>query len=59
MNCTDRCATPLIRKGKKIDDPLCFAQSTDDMCCSVLVCAGDTGITEELGKENENVKKSY
>ncbi|CAH1181924.1 unnamed protein product [Phyllotreta striolata] len=59
MNCTDRCAQPFIRKGKKINDPLCFAQSTDDMCCSVLVCAGDTETepTEHCSYKNETFNR--
>lgn len=43
MNCTDRCAGPFFRKGKKVDDPLCEPKDTEDPCCSILVCAADTG----------------
>ncbi|XP_074036892.1 stranded at second isoform X3 [Leptinotarsa decemlineata] len=42
MDCDERCPKPFFRKGKKIDDPLCSAKATEDPCCSVLVCAGDT-----------------
>lgn len=43
MDCQDRCTGPFFRKGKRIDDPLCSEKSTDDPCCSVMVCASDTG----------------
>lgn len=43
MDCEERCAKPFFRKGKLIDDPLCSAKDTDDPCCSIMVCAGDTG----------------
>lgn len=43
MDCTARCTGPFFKKGKKIDDPLCTAKTAEDPCCSVLVCAGDTG----------------
>ncbi|XP_056635330.1 putative epidermal cell surface receptor isoform X1 [Diorhabda sublineata] len=55
MQCKDRCQSPLFRKGKKIDDPLCFAQPTEDMCCSILVCAGDTA-TEPIESCSYNNK---
>ncbi|XP_060536769.1 putative epidermal cell surface receptor isoform X1 [Cylas formicarius] len=42
MECTDRCKGPFFRKGKTIEDPLCTAKDSDDHCCSVMVCAGDT-----------------
>ncbi|RZC41146.1 epidermal cell surface receptor, partial [Asbolus verrucosus] len=42
MDCTDRCAGPYFRKGKKIEDPLCTAKEVDDPCCSILVCTADT-----------------
>uniref|UniRef100_A0AAR5Q6V1 Epidermal cell surface receptor n=3 Tax=Dendroctonus ponderosae TaxID=77166 RepID=A0AAR5Q6V1_DENPD len=42
LNCEDRCKGPFIRKGKRIEDPLCSEKASDDPCCSVLVCAGDT-----------------
>lgn len=43
MDCMDRCLGPYFRRGKKIDDPLCSAKEVEDPCCSILVCAGDTG----------------
>lgn len=43
MDCEERCKTPFFRSGKKIDDPLCSAKIADDHCCSIMVCAGDTG----------------
>ncbi|KAF7269805.1 hypothetical protein GWI33_017167, partial [Rhynchophorus ferrugineus] len=42
MDCEDRCKGPFFRRGKKIEDPLCSAKETEDRCCSVMVCAGDT-----------------
>ncbi|CAH1125802.1 unnamed protein product [Ceutorhynchus assimilis] len=42
MDCEDRCSRPFIRKGKRIDDPLCSEKATDDPCCAIMVCAGDT-----------------
>lgn len=42
MDCTERCTGPFIRRGKKINDPLCTVKDAEDPCCSVLVCAGDT-----------------
>uniref|UniRef100_A0A6P7FGH2 Epidermal cell surface receptor isoform X1 n=1 Tax=Diabrotica virgifera virgifera TaxID=50390 RepID=A0A6P7FGH2_DIAVI len=47
MKCTDRCKTPFFRKGKKIDDPHCFAKSVEDECCSILVCSDDADNLEE------------
>ncbi|XP_050296437.1 putative epidermal cell surface receptor isoform X2 [Anthonomus grandis grandis] len=42
MVCEDRCTGPFFRKGKKIDDPLCNEKETEDPCCAIMVCAGDT-----------------
>ncbi|EFA07109.1 putative epidermal cell surface receptor isoform X1 [Tribolium castaneum] len=42
MQCEDRCVKPMVRKGKKIEDPLCIEKDTDDECCAVLVCTADT-----------------
>lgn len=43
MECEDRCIKPMVRKGKKIQDPLCIEKDTEDKCCAVLVCSADTG----------------
>ncbi|XP_044265638.1 putative epidermal cell surface receptor isoform X3 [Tribolium madens] len=42
MQCEDRCLKPMVRKGKKIEDPLCIEKDTEDKCCAVLVCTADT-----------------
>lgn len=43
MDCAERCTGSFFKKGKRIEDPLCTAKDSDDPCCSVLVCAADTG----------------
>lgn len=43
MECGERCIGTFFKKGKKVEDPLCRAKDTDDPCCSVMICAADTG----------------
>ncbi|XP_017776486.1 PREDICTED: putative epidermal cell surface receptor isoform X1 [Nicrophorus vespilloides] len=55
MDCVDRCQRPFIRRGKKIDDPLCKEKLVEeDSCCSVMQCTSDT---HETGCNHKN--KSY
>lgn len=43
MDCVDRCTGPFFKRGKRIEDPLCSAKDAEDPCCSMLICAADTG----------------
>ncbi|GBP13449.1 Putative epidermal cell surface receptor [Eumeta japonica] len=42
--CHPRCQHPYIRRGRKLDDPLCF-ESPIDECCSIIACAADTKVS--------------
>ncbi|KAK9687410.1 hypothetical protein QE152_g36293 [Popillia japonica] len=46
MDCTDRCPNPFVKRGRKIEDPLCTQHPVEDICCATLVCS-DTA-TEAL-----------
>lgn len=50
MECGDRCTGALFKKGKRIEDPLCRAKDSDDPCCSIMICAADTGNLEQKKK---------
>lgn len=38
FECSPRCKVPFIRRGKPLDDPLCFESPVDE-CCSIIACA--------------------
>ncbi|CAG9565313.1 unnamed protein product [Danaus chrysippus] len=38
FECSPRCKHPYIRRGRRLDDPLCF-ESPVDICCSIVTCA--------------------
>ncbi|XP_022817778.1 putative epidermal cell surface receptor isoform X1 [Spodoptera litura] len=51
FDCSPRCKHPYIRRGRRLNDPLCFESPVDE-CCSIIACAtGNTG-------RNENGKVS-
>ncbi|XP_014239871.1 putative epidermal cell surface receptor isoform X2 [Cimex lectularius] len=39
LNCTQRCAPPLVRSILGTTDPKCVLKPTSDKCCSSLVCS--------------------
>ncbi|XP_063539026.1 putative epidermal cell surface receptor [Cydia strobilella] len=48
FNCSPRCKHPYIRRGRTLNDPLCFESPVDE-CCSIIACAtgnGDTKVTK-------------
>lgn len=38
FDCSPRCKHPYIRRGRRLNDPLCFESPVDD-CCSIIACA--------------------
>ncbi|XP_013182860.2 putative epidermal cell surface receptor [Amyelois transitella] len=38
LECFPRCKHPYIRRGRRLNDPLCFESPVDD-CCSIIACA--------------------
>lgn len=43
-DCQPLCVFPYVRAGKHIEDPLCQEKLiTEDSCCSLIVCATDSG----------------
>lgn len=42
LDCSPRCKTPFIRRGRRLDDPLCFESPVDE-CCSIIACATGNG----------------
>ncbi|KOB75087.1 putative epidermal cell surface receptor, partial [Operophtera brumata] len=42
FECSPRCKHPYIRRGRRLNDPLCF-ESPVDACCSIIACATGTG----------------
>ncbi|XP_063387665.1 putative epidermal cell surface receptor [Cydia fagiglandana] len=48
FNCSPRCKHPYVRRGRTLNDPLCFESPVDE-CCSIIACAtgnGDTKVTK-------------
>ncbi|XP_073950661.1 stranded at second transmembrane protein isoform X2 [Choristoneura fumiferana] len=43
FDCSPRCKHPYIRRGRRINDPLCF-ESPVDQCCSIIACATDSKV---------------
>ncbi|XP_045502574.1 putative epidermal cell surface receptor [Colias croceus] len=42
FECSPRCKHPYIRRGRRINDPLCFESPVDE-CCSIMACATNNG----------------
>lgn len=42
FECSPRCKHPYIRRGRRLNDPLCFESPVDE-CCSIVACATGTG----------------
>ncbi|CAG4931432.1 unnamed protein product [Parnassius apollo] len=42
FDCSPRCKHPYIRRGRRLNDPLCFESPVDE-CCSIIACASGTG----------------
>ncbi|CAK1583427.1 unnamed protein product [Parnassius mnemosyne] len=42
FDCSPRCKHPYIRRGRRLNDPLCFESPVDE-CCSLIACASGTG----------------
>ncbi|PZC76691.1 hypothetical protein B5X24_HaOG204322 [Helicoverpa armigera] len=40
FDCSPRCKHPYIRRGRRLNDPLCFESPVDE-CCSIIACATD------------------
>ncbi|XP_041968891.1 putative epidermal cell surface receptor isoform X2 [Aricia agestis] len=38
LECAPRCQSPFIRRGRRLNDPLCFESPVDE-CCSIIACA--------------------
>ncbi|XP_053613388.1 putative epidermal cell surface receptor isoform X1 [Plodia interpunctella] len=38
FECFPRCKHPYIRRGRRLNDPLCFESPVDE-CCSIIACA--------------------
>lgn len=38
FDCSPRCKHPYIRRGRRLNDPLCFESPVDE-CCSIIACA--------------------
>ncbi|XP_075983326.1 stranded at second transmembrane protein isoform X3 [Anticarsia gemmatalis] len=45
FDCTPRCKHPYIRRGRRLNDPLCFESPVDE-CCSIIACATGSGDTK-------------
>lgn len=45
FDCSPRCKHPYIRRGRRLNDPLCFESPVDE-CCSIIACATGTGGTK-------------
>lgn len=58
FECSPRCKHPYIRKGRKLNDPLCFETPVDE-CCSIMACAtgnhGDLKSASTNNVPNSNV----
>lgn len=56
--CSLRCGGVFIKRGKLIDDPMCYEKpAKDDDCCAVMVCADDQKPEDEQrdnGGYNQN-----
>ncbi|XP_026734717.1 putative epidermal cell surface receptor [Trichoplusia ni] len=50
FDCSPRCKHPYIRRGRRLNDPLCFESPVDE-CCSIIACA--TGNGDNLKKKLE------
>ncbi|XP_052756461.1 putative epidermal cell surface receptor isoform X3 [Galleria mellonella] len=42
FECSPKCKHPYIRRGRRLNDPLCFESPVDD-CCSIIACATGNG----------------
>ncbi|XP_052744098.1 putative epidermal cell surface receptor isoform X3 [Bicyclus anynana] len=42
FECSPRCKQPFIRRGRRLNDPLCFESPVDE-CCSIIACATGNG----------------
>ncbi|XP_072930101.1 putative epidermal cell surface receptor isoform X4 [Epargyreus clarus] len=42
FDCSPRCKHPYIRRGRRLNDPLCFESPVDE-CCSIIACATGNG----------------
>ncbi|KAJ0173765.1 hypothetical protein K1T71_010914 [Dendrolimus kikuchii] len=42
FECSPRCKHPYVRRGRRLNDPLCFESPVDD-CCSIIACATGNG----------------
>ncbi|CAH0678678.1 unnamed protein product, partial [Chilo suppressalis] len=42
FECSPRCKHPYIRRGRRLNDPLCFESPLDE-CCSIIACATGNG----------------
>lgn len=42
FECSPRCKHPYIRRGRRLNDPLCFESPVDE-CCSIIACATGNG----------------
>ncbi|XP_047033477.1 putative epidermal cell surface receptor isoform X1 [Helicoverpa zea] len=42
FDCSPRCKHPYIRRGRRLNDPLCFESPVDE-CCSIIACATGSG----------------
>ncbi|CAK1552323.1 unnamed protein product [Leptosia nina] len=38
FECSPRCKHPYIRRGRRLNDPLCFESPVDE-CCSIMACS--------------------
>lgn len=45
FECSPRCKHPYIRRGRRLNDPLCFESPVDE-CCSIVACATGNGDTK-------------
>ncbi|KAH9630788.1 hypothetical protein HF086_001016 [Spodoptera exigua] len=49
FDCSPRCKHPYIRRGRRLNDPLCFESPVDE-CCSIIACATGTGENGKMAK---------
>ncbi|XP_013171003.1 PREDICTED: putative epidermal cell surface receptor isoform X4 [Papilio xuthus] len=45
FECSPRCKHPYTRRGRRLNDPLCFESPVDE-CCSIIACSTGTGATK-------------
>ncbi|CAH2045785.1 unnamed protein product, partial [Iphiclides podalirius] len=50
FDCSPRCKHPYIRRGRRLNDPLCFESPVDE-CCSIIACSTGAGEHKQKSKE--------